>query len=129
LDNESESLKDDTKLKDKFTKKNKTIKKILLIIALVAMIIVLTEIVLSPISFNDYVIFIGGITCLAICTFSIYLITRLNRPKISLLGFIISAIILFMFMHSYGNESILLFVVAEILIILIIIALKQLKKE
>ncbi|WP_296891392.1 hypothetical protein [uncultured Methanobrevibacter sp.] len=80
---------------------------------------------LSPISVNNYPIFIGGIICLAICTVSIYLITRLNRPIISLFGFIVSAAILFTFMHSYGNESILWFILAEIFIVFIIIILKR----
>ena len=124
-DNETETLKEYAKIKDDGAKKNKTLKKILLNIALIAMIIGVIWIVLSPISVNNYPIFIGGIICLAICTVSIYLITRLNRPIISLLGFIVSAIILFTFMHSYGNESILWFIVAEILIVLITIILKR----
>ena len=118
-------MKEYVKIKDDGAKKNKTLKKILLNIALIAMIIGVIWIVLSPISVNNYPIFIGGIICLAICTVSIYLITRLNRPIISLLGFIVSAIILFTFMHSYGNESILWFIVAEILIVLITIILKS----
>jgi hypothetical protein len=73
---------------------------------------------------NNYPIFLGGIICLAICTVSIYLITRLNQPTISLLGFFISTAILFTFMHSYGNESILWFIIAEIFIVLITIILK-----
>ena len=124
-DNETKFLKDNTKIKDDGAGKNKTLKKILLNIALIALIIGVIWIVLSPISVNDYSIFIGGIICLAICTVSIYLITRLNRPIISLLGFIASAIILFTFMHSYGNESILWFILAEIFIVFITIILKR----
>ena len=124
-DNELEFLKEDAKIKDNGANKNKTLKKILLNIALIAMIIGVIWIVLSPISVNNYPIFIGGIICLAICTVSIYLITRLNRPIISLLGFIVSAIILFTFMHSYGNESILWFILAEIFIVFITIILKR----
>ena len=123
---DNESLKEDTKDN---SAKNKIIKKMLLIIALIAMTIVVIYIVLSPILFDEYNLFLGGVACLAICTFSIYLITKLNQPKISLLGFIISSTILFIFMHSYGNESILYFIITEILIILIIITLKKLKKE
>ena len=66
----------------------------------------------------------GRIICLAICTVIIYLITRLNQPIISLLGFVVSAVILFTFMHSYGNESILWFILAEIFIVFITIILK-----
>ena len=124
-DNELEFLKEGGKIKDNGANKNKTLKKILLNIALIALIIGVIWIVLSPISVNNYPIFIGGIICLAICTVSIYLITRLNRPIISLFGFVASAIILFIFMHSYGNESILWFILAEIFIVFIIIILKR----
>ena len=124
-DNELEFLKEGGKIKDNGANKNKTLKKILLNIALIAMIIGVIWIVLSPISVNNYPIFIGGIICLAICTVSIYLITRLNRPIISLFGFVASAIILFIFMHSYGNESILWFILAETFIVFIIIILKR----
>ena len=124
-DNELEFLKEGGKIKDNGANKNKTLKKILLNIALIALIIGVIWIVLSPISVNNYPIFIGGIICLAICTVSIYLITRLNRPIISLFGFVASAIILFIFMHSYGNESILWFILAETFIVFIIIILKR----
>ena len=124
-DNELEFLKEGGKIKDNGANKNKTLKKILLNIALIALIIGVIWIVLSPISVNNYPIFIGGIICLAICTVSIYLITRLNRPIISLFGFVASAIILFIFMHSYGNESILWFILAEIFIVFITIILKR----
>ena len=121
---ENESLKEDEKNNKDSAKENKVMKKILLNVALIAMAIAVIWIVLSPISVNNYSIFLGGIICLAICTVSIYLITRLNRPTISLLGFFISTAILFTFMHSYGNESILWFIIAEIFIVLITIILK-----
>ena len=121
---DNESLKEDEKINKDSAKENKVMKKILLNVALIAMAIAVIWIVLSPISVNNYSIFLGGIICLAICTVSIYLITRLNRPTISLLGFFISTAILFTFMHSYGNESILWFIIAEIFIVLITIILK-----
>ena len=92
------------------------------------MIIVVTEIILSPISFNAYSTFFGGIICLSISTVSIYLIKRLNQPKISLLGFITSSVIIFTFLSSYGNVSILFFIITQIFIIYIIIILRRLKK-
>ena len=120
---DDESLKEDEKINNGGAKENRAMKKILLNVALIAMSIAVIWIVLSPISVNNYPIFLAGIICLAICTVSIYLITRLNRPTISLLGFFIATAILFIFMHSYGNESILWFIIAEILIVLIIIIL------
>lgn len=85
------------------------------------MAISVIAIVLSPISINDYPTVLIGIVCLVVCTISIYLITKLNRPIVSLLGFMIATVVLFIFIHSYGNESILWFIIAEILIVLIIL--------
>ena len=124
-ENKTETLKENAKIKEIGTKKNKTLKKILSNIALIGMIISVILIVLSPISINDYPIFFSGIGCLIICTISIYLITKLNQPIVSLLGFIISSTILFIFMHNYGNESILWFIITEILIVLIIILINR----
>ena len=105
--------------------KNKTLKKILSYAALMVMTISVIAIVLSPISINDYPIFLSGVGCLVFCTISIYLITKLNRPVVSLLGFMITTAVLFVFMHNYGNESILWFIIAEILIVLIVILLSR----
>ena len=120
---ETESLKETAKIKEGGVEKYKTLKKILLNLALIVMTIGVIYIVLSPISFNNYPIFLTGIASLVVCTISIYLITKLNKPIISLLGFMIATAVLFIFMHCYGNESILWFVIAEILIVLIIILL------
>ena len=121
---DNESLKENEKNNKDNAKENRVMKKILLNVALIAMTIAVIWIVLSLISVNNYPIFLGGIICLAICTVSIYLITRLKSPTISLLGFFISTAILFTFMHIYGNESILWFIIAEIFIVLITIILK-----
>jgi len=120
---ETESLKETAKIKEGGVEKYKTLKKILLNLALIVMTIGVIYIVLSPISFNNHPIFLTGIASLVVCTISIYLITKLNKPILSLLGFMIATAVLFIFMHSYGNESILWFVIAEILIVLIIILL------
>ena len=120
---ETESLKETAKIKEGGVEKYKALKKILANIALIVMTIGVIYIVLSPISFNNYPIFLTGIASLVVCTISIYLITKLNKPILSLLGFMITTAVLFIFMHSYGNESILWFVIAEILIVLIIILL------
>jgi len=109
------------KIKDNSTEKNKMLKKILLNIALIVMIISVICILLSHISINDYPIFLSGTACLVICTLSIFLITKLNQPIVSLLGFMNSTAVLFIFMHSYGDESILWFIIAEILIVTIIL--------
>ena len=89
------------------------------------MIICVISIILSLISINDQSIVISGIIGLIIFTLSIFLITKLDKPIISLSGVIVSAVILFTFMHSYGNESILWFILAEIFIVFITIILKR----
>ena len=118
--NDIESLKEKAESKED-GEKNKTLKKVLSYVALAVMAISVIYIVLSPISINDYGIFLMEIASLVVCTISIYMITRLDRPIVSLLGFMIATAALFSFMHTYGNESILWFIITEILIVLIII--------
>ena len=118
--NDIESLKEKAESKED-GEKNKTLKKVLSYVALAVMAISVIYIVLSPISINDYGIFLMEIASLVVCTISIYMITRLDRPIVSLLGFMIATASLFSFMHTYGNESILWFIITEILIVLIII--------
>ncbi|WP_295723307.1 MATE family efflux transporter [uncultured Methanobrevibacter sp.] len=125
-DNDSGFLKKIKKY-DKTIKNNSIQRKILYIIELIAMLIVVIEIILSPISFNDYSMFASGIICLTIGTVSILLLKKIDQPKISLIGFMISALLIFTFMTVYGNSNILLFIITQILIIFIIIILKKLK--
>ena len=123
--NEENYLKQDTH-KEKNSNKNSILSKLILIIALISMIVIVVEILLIPVSLNDYPTLICAIIALAICTISVYLLAKLHKPRLSLLGFIVSAVILFSFMHIYGNVSILLFVVAEIIIVFIILILTKL---
>ena len=124
-DNETESLKEHAKIKDDGGKKNKTLRKILLNMALIVMIICVILIILSLISINDYYIVLSGIIGLIIFTLSIFLITKLDKPIISLSGVIVSAAILFTFMHSYGNRFIQWFIIAGALMAFIFIILKR----
>ncbi|MBR0473128.1 MAG: hypothetical protein IJI98_10590 [Methanosphaera sp.] len=129
---DDESLKEDEKSSNGSVKEgvlkrillNRSLQRILLNIALISLAIAVIWIVPWPIPFNNFPIFLGGIIFLGIFTVSIYLISRLHRPRISLLGFFISTAILFTFMHSYGVDSILWFIIAEIFIVLIILILK-----
>ena len=124
-DDETESLKEHAEIKDDGAEKNKTLRKILLNGALIVMIIFVISIILSLISINDPLIVISGIIGLIIFTLSIFLITRLDKPIISLIGVIVSAVILFTFMHSYGNRFIQWFIIAEALMAFIFIILKR----
>ena len=128
-ENDIESLKEKEKIEEGGEEKYKSLKKILSIIALIVMAIIVIYIVLSPIAINNYPIFLSGVGCLLIFTISIYLITILHRPILSLLGFMLATAVLFIFMHSYGMGSILWFIIAEILIVLIVILLNWMREN
>ena len=128
-DVKSESVKEDAKIEGSDSKRNRIIKRILLIITLIAMIVIVIDIILSPIAFNDYPTFFSAITCLGICVVSFHLIRKLNKPKFSLLGFIISAVVIFVFLSSYGVTSILLFIITLMFISYIGIIIRKLRNE
>ena len=127
-DDENRSSKD---TEDKVTgnKKNKIIKRIPLIIGLIALSIVVIEILYLPIKLNNFPLLIGGIFSLIIGAFSLYLMERLNKPMLSIFGFISAAVILFIFMGKHGYISTLLFVVTAVLILYIKLIVKKLKNE
>ena len=124
-DNETESLKEYAKVKDDGAKKNKTLRKILLNIVLIIMIICVIWLILSLISINNYSIVLSGIIGLTIFIIASYLITKLDKPIISLSGVIVSIVILFVFTHSYGNRFIQWFIIAGALIVFIFIILER----
>lgn len=123
--NENESLEDDVKV----SKKKKIASKIPLILGLISMIIIVIDILLLPVMINNYPLLIAEITSLIISASSIYLMEKLNNPKISVLGFILSAFILFMFMGSHGYLETLLFVVTSIFTLYIKIIVRKLKEK
>ncbi len=127
-DDENRSSKD---TEDKVTgnEKNKIIKRIPLIIGLIALSIVVIEILYLPIKLNNFPLLIGGIFSLIIGAFSLYLMERLNKPMLSIFGFISAAVILFIFMGKHGYISTLLFVVTAVLILYIKLIVKKLKNE
>lgn len=125
VDNEENQLKQDT-VREKDNNKNKIILKLILIVALISMIVILLVIFLIPVLFNDYQTLIFVIIALALCTTGVCLIERLHKPWLSLLGFIVSTVIMFSVMRIYGNFSVLLFIVAEIIILFIPLIFKKL---
>ena len=127
-DDENRSSKD---TEDKVTgnEKNKIIKRIPLIIGLIALSIVVIEILYLPIKLNNFPLLIGGIFSLIIGTFSLYLMERLNKPVLSIFGFISAAVILFIFMGKHGYISTLLFVVTAVLIVYIKLIVQKLKDK
>ena len=125
-DKESESV-ENAKIEDANSKRNRIIKRILLSIILIAMVTVVIDIIISSIVLNDYSTLFSVISCLGICAASFYLITKLNKPKFSLLGFALSAVIIFVFLSSYGNSYILLFVITLMFIMYIGIIIRKLR--
>lgn len=126
-DDENKSFKD---VEDKVTgiEKNKIMPKIPLCIGLIALSVVVIEILSLPIKLNNFPLFIGAIFSLIIGAVSLYLMEKLNKPLLSIFGFIVSAIILFIFMGKYGYISTLLFIVTAVLILYIKLIMKKLKK-
>lgn len=92
------------------------------------MIIIVIDILLLPVMINNYPLLIAEITALIIGALSIYLMERLNKPKISVIGFIISAFILFMFMGSQGYLETLLFIITAVFILYIKLIVNKLKE-
>ena len=109
------------------SKKKKIASKIPLILGLISLTIVVMDILLLPVMLNNYPLLIAEITALIICISSIYLMERLNRPKTAVIGFIISAIILSVFMGRYSYLETLLFVVTSIATLYIKIIVNKLK--
>lgn len=122
--NENESLEEVN-----VSKKKKIASKIPLILGLISLSIVVIDILLLPVMLKNYPLLIAGITALVISSVSIYLMEKLNKPKISVLGFILSAFILFMFMGNHGYLETLLFVVTSIFTLYIKIIVRKLKEK
>ena len=126
---DSESLKENMKIKETGLRKNKIISLIPSILGLILLVTVVIEILMLPIELNDYNLLFGVLTSLVICIASIHLIGKFNKPTISILGFIISAAIFFVFMGSYGYAPTMLFIVMAAFIVGIKIIITNLKKR
>ena len=118
-ESENES-NDDVKL-DKNSKKYKVISKIPLIFGLVSLIIIMMAIIVK---FNNYNVLISGLIALTVGAVSLDLMERLDKPKISILGFIASGIIILGFMGEYGYIPTLIFIITAFLILYVKIILK-----
>ena len=118
-DNKSKSMK------ESIWRKNKILSKIPTVLVLIFMAIVVIEIIILPIELNEYYLLFGVLTSLSISATSIYLIRKLNKPIISIIGIIISTVIFFIFMGSYGYAPTLLFIVMEMFIIYIAVIIKN----
>ena len=119
---------DENEVDVEVSKKKKIGSKIPLILGLISLSIVVMDILFLPVMLNNYPLLIAEITALIIGALSIYLMERLNKPKISVIGFIISAFILFMFMGSQGYLETLLFIITAVFILYIKLIVNKLKE-
>lgn len=101
--------------------------KLPLIVALIALGTFLMQIVMLPVRMHNYSILMFGIAAFVIGAASVYLMERLNRPKISVVGFLANAVLVFVFMGEYGYISTVLFIVSGIIILYIRLIVKKLK--
>ncbi len=108
---------------------HKLLRRIPLIIALVSIFVLLLEIIFLPIKQQNYSMLASGAIALVIGVISVYLMERLNQPELSAFGFILNAILVFVFMGRHGYMSTILFIVTGILIMYIKIILKKLNEN
>ena len=101
------------------SKSHKILLKVPLIIALLSLIMLLIQIILLPIKLHNYEIFASGIIALIIGMISIYLMEKLNKPKLSVIGFLLNAILIYIFMGKYGYISTIMFIVSCVIIVYI----------
>ena len=124
--NEDDSSDDSSKIA-KIT--GKLMSRPQLIMALVGMIIIILSIFSIALKSHSYTLILSGIVSLAFSALSIYLMELKNRPGLSIIGSIASAVILFVFMGKYGYLPTLLFIVVGIQILYIKLIAKKISKK
>ena len=90
-------------------KSHKLLKRLPLILSLIAMIFIVLEIISIPIKTQNYIMLLSRMVGLIMAGFSIYLMTNLNKAKLAIMGFISVSIILVVFMKHYGYLAALLY--------------------
>lgn len=70
---------------------------------------------------------VSGAVAFIIGVISIILMEKLNKPALSALGFIMNAVLIFVFMGKHGYMSTLLFIVSGLLVMYIKLIIKKLK--
>ncbi|WP_405305229.1 MATE family efflux transporter [Methanobrevibacter sp.] len=100
-----------------------------LIIALVGIIIILLSIFNIALKSQNYTLILSGLVSLALSALSIYLMELKNRPGLSIIGSVASAVVLFAFMGKYGYLPTLLFIVVGIQILYIKLIAKKISEE
>lgn len=122
----SEDSRDETEEPAK-GKGHRILRRIPLIIALVALMALLVEIILVPIHQQNYSMLTAGVIAFIIGGVSVYLMERLNQAELSAFGFVLNAILVFVFMGKYGYISTILFIVVGVAVLYIKVILKALR--
>ena len=123
--NEDEGYSEDIKsriLDDKFS----GVSRIPLIFALISMVIIVLGILLMPIELHDYSMLASGIASLIGGGICIYLMLRLKKPIVSVIGFTFLSIMLFVFMGENGYMASLLYIITGILLMFIDVIVHEL---
>ncbi len=103
------------------------LRKVPLALALVSMGYVLLKILLIPIQTNNFHMLTSGLFALVGSSIGILLMEKYDKPLLSVLGFIIVAVVLFIFMDQSNPIATILFVTTGTLILLIKVIFKRLK--
>ena len=100
-----------------------------LITELAGLIIILISIFTIGLKNHNYTIMIAGMISLGLSALSMYLMELRNRPGLSIIGSILSAVILFGFMGKYGYFPTLLLIVVGVQILYIRLIARKIGEE
>ena len=109
-------------------RKKPLIMKLPLFFAQIAMLCTVISIFCIPLKLEMYSTFMSGVIALIVGAISIYLMKKLHRPMLSVIGFISVAIVIFVFMGENGYLPTIFFVITGVLILYIKLVHKKLKK-
>ncbi|WP_458454631.1 MATE family efflux transporter [Methanobrevibacter sp.] len=124
---ETESDEDEKRTDSKPGKYHNLLLKIPLLIALISLVTLVFQIVSLPVRHHNYSLLVYASVSLIIGAVSIYLMERLEKPKLSAFGFILNAVLTFAYLGEYGNISTLMFTVSGILVMYIQLIISKLK--
>ena len=99
-----------------------------LIFAVITMIIAIIRIILIPIKTHNFDLLMSGIVALLTGAVSIYLMECLHKTKLSIIGFISTAVIIFVFIGKHDYISTLLFIATGIMVLYIKLIVNKMEK-
>ena len=107
--------------------KQKTHSKIPSILAFIALELIFLGIVYVLIKYQSNKMLLYGLIAFIVGTISFYLMERLNKPKLSIVGFIINAVLIFVLMGFNGYMVTILLILVGVLILYKKLLIKKLK--